>query len=401
MEAQTPASLPQGEPASGKMSLKDAVRAGVNSLPKFNGNGADSAATDDLAAVETESPAPKATETETPGSEAPETPDAGPEAESKPRPVEGQPDEQASQDSLAAPARWPEDRRKAFEALPEEAKRILLEREKEFNTGLTQNAQKSAESVRRLESINGLFQDHHRKQMEAAGYDEVQTVKELLARHDAFNRDPVGYGLVVAKHFGDGNPKAYVAELIKQSGLKQEDLFGGATPAAQTQETPAQDEWVDPEILALKQRLEKAEQSLQQQETDKQTQAQRAFNDAVFAFENAKNEDGSPKYPHLSSVTQDIVRLVKGDPELMQNPQKVLEAAYAEAIYLNPEVRKTLLEEEFAKRLSAKESKEAAERAKRASAAKPSPGASSGQARPSRMSIKEAVRQAALKHVKP
>src|SRR5688572_9901266 len=272
MDANIPASLPSGEPASGsvapspttapkKMSLREAVRAGVNSVPQFNGSSAPSPASDDLADFDpsvSDAPARAEPTAGKPGDLA-DAPDGGsPEAS---RPVEGHQDGSASKEPLTAPARWPEDRRKAFEALPEEAKRILLEREKEFNTGLTQNAQKNAESLKRFDAINGLFQDHHRQEMQAAGYDEVATVRELLTRHDAFNRDPVGYGVVTAKALGGGNPVPYVAALIKQAGITQEQLFGGQPqPQAQPQPgqaatPPQEEEWIDPAIVEIKQEL--------------------------------------------------------------------------------------------------------------------------------------------------
>jgi hypothetical protein len=393
-------SLPATEPAAGKMSLREAVRAGVNSLPKFNGGQASSAATDDLASVEPGESAAPARATPEPASNVPDLPDAGDESAVNPRPVEGHTDEQASSDSLAAPSRWPEDRRNAFNALPDEAKRIVLEREKEFNAGLTQNAQKNADSVRKLDGINSLFQDHHRREMQAAGYDEAQAIKELLTRHDAFNRDPVEYGAAVARQLGRGNPALYIAELIKRTGVTQEQLFGGQQPTQQPQgQADPVDDWEDPTIVEMKQRLDRYEQFIQEQQAERQTQAQGAFQHAVSQFENAQNEDGSPKYPHIGSVTQDIISLVQNDPELHRNPAKVLEAAYNKAIRFHPEVSKQLMEEEFSRRLAAREAEAAAAKAKRAAPAIPSPGSVGGTVNRGKMSLKDAVRTAVAKHV--
>lgn len=400
MDGIQPGSLPATEPAAGKMSLREAVRAGVNSVPKFNGGQASSAATDDLASVEPGESDASAKAAPEPASSAPDLPDAGDESGVTQRPVEGQPDEQASSDSLAAPARWPEDRRNAFNALPDEAKRIVLEREKEFNAGLTQNAQKNADSVRRLDGINSLFQDHHRQEMQAAGYDEVQTIKELLTRHDAFNRDPVEYGAAVAKQLGRGNPALYIAELIKRTGVTQEQLYGGQQPTQQPQgQEDSVDDWEDPTIVEMKQRLDRYEQFIQQQQAERQTQAKDAFQHAVSQFESAQNEDGSPKYPHISSVTQDIIALVQNDPELYRNPARVLEAAYNKAIRFHPEVSKQLMEEEFSKRLAAREAEAAAAKAKRAAPALPSPGSAGGTVGAGKMTLKDAVRTAVARHV--
>lgn len=419
----SPASLPpSGEPASGstaapaatpkRVSLRDAVRSAVNSLPSSNGSVTPSAATDDLAAFDTSQSEAPAKATPKAASNT-DTPADAPESGEVKRPVEGHQDGQASKDPLAAPARWPEDRRKAFEALPEDAKRILLEREKEFNTGLTQNAQKSAEGQKRLDAINGLFQDHHRQEMQAAGYDEVQTVKELLVRHDAFNRDPVGYGLTVAKSLGKGSPVPYVAALIKQAGITQDMLFPGQAPQGQqpqvngqTPPADAEEEWQDPAVVAIKQRLETYDQYFAQQkereqrETEQQQRQQRtAFLQAVETFEAATDEAGNPKYPHVGAVVNEITRLVQSDPALYRDPAGTLEKAYHQAVYLHPEVRGQLMEEEFSKRLAAKEQAASVLKAKSSAPAKPSPGSAGGTVNRGRMSIKEAARTAVARHI--
>jgi hypothetical protein len=409
MDGIQPGGLPATEPAAGKMSLREAVRAGVNSIPKFNGGQAPSPASDDLAAEEPSISEAPAKATPDAGSSASDLPDAGEPGESTPRPVEGHTDEQASKEPLAAPARWPEDRRKAFEALPEDAKRILLEREKEFNTGLTQHAQKSADSVKKLEAINSHFQDHHRKEMQAAGLDEAGAIRDLLARHDAFNRDPVGYGAAVAKQLGKGDPALYIAELIKRTGVTQQQLFGGQAPQGQQpQADPASqvDEWEDPAIVEMKRELGELKQFFQQQKDrerqtveQQQKEAERQFYEQVQAFENAVNDDGTPKYPHIGSVVNEVIRLVANDPELYRNPHKALETAYGQAIYANPSVRQQLLEEEFSKRLAAKEAQAAADRAKRAAPAKPTPGSAGGTVARGPMTIREAARAAVTKHV--
>lgn len=417
MDAISPASLPQGEPASGSAApaaatrapnrLRDAVKAAVNSVPNLSSS-APSPASDDLADFDP-------SQSDAPAKAAPkagsitDTPADAPDDGGVTRPVEGLQDGQASKEPLAAPARWPEDRRKAFEALPEDAKRILLEREKEFNTGLTQNAQKTAEGQKRLEAINGLFQDHHRQEMQAAGYDEVATVRELLTRHDAFNRDPVAYGLTVAKQLGKGSPVPYVAALIKQAGITQEMLFPGQAPQGQQPQgqTPtSEDEWIDPAVVEIKQRLETYDQYFAQQKEREQRDAQRqqeeqrkSFLSAVEQFEVATDESGNLKYPHVGAVVNEITRLVQNDPALYRDPAGTLERAYQQAVYLHPEVRGQLMEEEFSKRLAASQQAAAVAKARTSAPAKPSPGSAGGTVNRGRMSIKEAAKAAVARHV--
>jgi hypothetical protein len=418
MDANLSASTPAPELASGivapspttapkKMTLREAVKAGVNSTSQFNGSAAPSPASDDLADFDpstSEAPARAEPTAGKPAVSADEPSDG-----TLPRPVEGQEVGQEQRSSDAPPV-WPKDRREWFSTLSDADKQRVLDIEKGHNARFTQTAQQNADARKKFDSINGLFQDHHRQEMQAAGYDEVATVKELLVRHDAFQRDPVGYGVVVAKQLGNGNAAPYIAALIKQTGITQEMLFGpspnGQQQPGQAATPPQEEEWIDPAIVEINKKLETYEQFFkaqkdreQQDQQRQQAEQKRAFIQAVDQFELATNEDGTPKYPHVGAVVNEITRLVSNDPALYSNPLQTLEAAYQQAIYLHPEIRQQIMEEEFSKRMTAKEKETAAQRALRSAPAKPSPGSTGGTVNRGPMSIKEATRAAVARHV--
>jgi len=395
MDGLNPASPPTTEPASGKSTnrLRDAIRAGMTSVQQQNsGDPASSAATDDLATAETgQGEAPARAEPDA-GNTAPENPDAGDQAAPSQTPSsQDQPDDQASQESPGVLARWPEERRQAFEALPDEAKNLILEREREINKWITQNGQATAESRKKLDAINSQFQDHHRHFMQHYGVDEAGMTGWLLQQHDAYTRDPVGFGLAVATNGGQGDPTPYIAELIKRTGVTQDQLFGGQQPQGQQEADPQGEDWDDP----LEKRIDGIEQMLrsdkESREKQQQMQAQQAFLNEIRTESTAVNEDGSPKYPHMQTVVNEASQLLQLHPEFLTNPRKAVKESYEKAVRVHPELSKQLQEEEVSKRLAAYQQKQEAERARRASAATPSPGSTGQTVNRGKMSLRDAV----------
>lgn len=377
---------PMPESAASIAGRTAAIDAAFAEFPDFDDNSAPSAVArdvpeipfdDDQADSASTTPAPNADERSVNESQ---------------RPVEGQAASPASKDPLEAPKHWPEDRRKTFQALPDDAKRVVLERNKEANVAVTKAQQEAAQYRRTHEAITTAFNDDHRQQMAASGLDEIGAIKYLIAQHDALNRDPVNF----------------LKAVIKQTGVSAADLFGQAQvspqqPVAQQQaEEPV---WRDPDVIALEQRLAKlqeAEERRQQQTVEQQrnesVRYQQWFAKQCSDFETAIGDDGNAKYPHLPAVISDMKRIIATDPAFDENfraaPQQALEAAYQAAIRLNPEVHHLQVEEEVQRRLQALDAQKAVQKAQIANTRKGSPGAN-GQAQVRRgMTREEAIDKA-------
>lgn len=312
------------------------------------------------------------------------------EGTDKPAP-DGQQSQPASKDTLDAPKHWPKDRRDQFALLPDEAKRIILERNKEANIAVTKAQQEAAQARRTHEAYSGLFTDDHKRQMREAGMDEFGAVRYLVQQHDALNRDPVGF----------------IKAVIANAGIKPEQLFGpqapGQQPAAQPP-APDEAEWVDPAVAKALERLARLEEqetarqrASEQHRQGEQQRFNRWFAEQCNAFENAIGDDGNPKYPHLPAVINDVIRLVQSDPAakslLLSRPAEALEKAYNQALRLNPQTYQEQLDAEIARRLAEHDAQNAVKKAQAAATRKGSPGAS-GQAQAGRMSRDEAIAKA-------
>lgn len=311
------------------------------------------------------------------------------EGDTQPAP-EGQQSQPASKDTLDAPKHWPKDRRDQFALLPDEAKRIILERNKEANIAVTKSQQEAAQARRTHEAYAGLFNDDHKRQMRDAGMDEIGAVRYLVQQHDALNRDPVGF----------------IKAVIANAGIKPEQLFGPQAPGQQqpAAQPQAEAEWEDPAVAQLRQQIEKlatAEENRQRQAQAHQQSERQRFNswfaEQCAAFENAIGDDGTPKYPHLPAVMEDVIRLVQTDPaarsKLLSRPAEALETAYNQALYLHPEIRQQLIDADIERRWSEREAQSAVKKAQAAATRKGSPGAS-GQAQVGRMSREDAINKA-------
>ncbi len=392
---------PKSESAASIAGRTAAIDAAFAEFPDFNDDEAPSAVAQsveenpsgddqaDSASVETK-PADKADDKTVPVTE---------------RPVEGHEASPASKDPLEAPKHWPEDRRKIFQAQSDDVKRIILDRNKEANVAVTKAQQEAAQYRRTHEAVASAFGDDHRKQMAAAGLDEVGAIQYLLSQHDALNRDPVNF----------------LKAVIKQTGVSAEALFGQAIAAPQQAAPAAQnaDEaaWRDPDIVALEKtfneritELQKAENARKQEIADRQRKEQLDyktwFNDECLKFENAIDDDGNAKYSHLPAVMDSMIRLANTDPAFGETfrkaPQQALETVYNQAIRLNPDIYQKIQQEQIeaqvAARLQAIEAQNAVKKAQTANTRKGAPGAN-GQAQPrQRMSREEAIAKAMADH---
>jgi hypothetical protein len=368
---------PKGD-ATGKMNLDAAVRAAV-SATLHPGAETDSPARDEVDAPDGDAGHDS---TAMPSSDAGEN--AGHEPAQSAETDASDTGSAASQATLDAPKVWPKEQRELFSKAPDEIKRLLLAREKAHNSTFTKNATENANHRKFSEEVRNLFTDDARQTMKTNGIDELAAIKRLVGFHDRLTRDPAGE----------------IKALIGRLGLKPEQIIGNGTttaPSAAPAATTEDDEFVDPQVLALKGQVGKIETFLTQALQQEQQRALASFEQEVDAFEAETDDAGTPKFPHFEAAFDQMMHLIKTDPTIAAIPatqaRKRLETAYDRAVYLNPETRQKAIEADFAKRQSEAQAREAANRAKVAGTRKGSPGAVGAGVAPAKMSLDEAVRQ--------
>lgn len=289
---------------------------------------------------------------------------------------------EAASSTLEAPAKWPQDRKEEFSKLPDEAKKIVLAREAEYNKGFTEYAQKVQGEVKLAKDVQESFTDNHREQMRASGLDEAGAVRELVKLHDHYRSDPV----------------AYVRSAIKHQQLTPEQVFPeyfADEPQDQGQGQANGQSAPDPALQNVQQQVGSIQQFLSEQVKRQQLSV---FQETINRLADEKDESGNAKRPYFEDVVDDMIDMVGKDAQAGKlqsgSLDEYLAQAYEAAVYRRPDLREKIVESEVESRLAKSQQHDEADKARRASTRKGSPGASTGKARKSKMTLDEAVETA-------
>lgn len=382
----------------------------------LDGFGEDTGAT---AAPEVESPDPVTEGDAPPDGEREAEPD-GQSDDASASDSEGQPalEETVEETQLEAPKNWPQERKEAFEQLPDDAKRIIIDREKEFNKGFTKQAQENADHRKFSERVREQFTDADRQQMQAAGLDEAGAVNQLLQLNRLYNEDPTRYvaGLLNASR----DPAGLVREAFAHLQMQPETVFQsqGQDQNADTSQTEGEDEWDDPylakiktdfknEVQTLKDELQTVKQENQQlkqrYDGDVQSRQQRAVQSlqtVVDEFRSEADDSGNAKFPHYDQLEPQMLELMQSrsfNQQQFASPREKLEAAYDRALWADPSLRQEAIEREAEKRASERQQQNESQRRKSARTVKGNAGAS-GKTKPGKMGRSEAINAALDQH---
>lgn len=211
--------------------------------------------------------------------------------------------EQPSTAVGAAPVSWAADAKASWAALPPAIQNAVIKREAEVSNGFKQKS----EEVRRYEGmIAPVAQEAAR-----LGMQPDQAINALMAAHHALQQ----------------NPAAALAQLAQQYNVDLTTLASNP-PATQTQRFDPMVSQLTHTVSTLEQRLSGFLQNQTLSVVDR------------FAQE----------HPHYAAVEDQIAQIIpmvqQSNPGL--NAQEVLEKAYEQAIWINPDVRSKLIAEQTA-----------------------------------------------------
>lgn len=262
--------------------------------------------------------APSAAPTETKSPEGVSVPDAQPK-------------------KLDAPATWRSEAKAKWDALDPLLKDEILKREKESAQAATARGEEIKQVKAFYDEIGPVISPRLAA-WQQQGLTPKQAVSELFQISDFAGRDPQGF----LKWFQD------------RMGVKPQD---GASSLS-----------VDPDIAALQTTIQGLQSKLQQFEGYTQQQQLQSTKSEIEAFATEKDASGNSIRPHFDAVEAQIRRLV---PVIKsENPgasaRAILQKAYEEAVYLNPDVREQIIQSRLGQVKQTSEATEAVERAKKA-----------------------------------
>lgn len=230
---------------------------------------------------------------------APEKVEAAPQ-ELPPTDEPTKPSVQPAQAAIAAPVSWAADAKANWATLPPAIQQAVLKREEEIANG---GRQWSEEKRRYQSTLAPLIEETQKR-----GISPEQGLNTLLAAQRMLDRDPA----------------SAIAHLAQQYGVDLANLASNP---------PAEQPRFDPMVSQLSQHVQALESQLS------------GFlqNQTMGVVEKFAAE-----HPHYEAVEEQIARLIpliqQNEPGL--NPSDVLTKAYDQAIWLNPDVRLKLIEEQ-------------------------------------------------------
>lgn len=231
-------------------------------------------------------------------------------------------DTQESVDALEPLEKWNDDIKTMFRSLPIDAQKFVLDRNHDVESYLTKESQAVAEVRKRYERLDDVFKPYE-TMAKQNGVDLTPHVAQALQYYFAYTKDPVGTLKALAKSAN--------VDLSKT----------------------AYEDDADPDIKALKAEVQATKQQLAELR-GRDTQSAQS---QLEAFQNAKNADGTAKYPHFDNLRAQMAPLVGAG--------KSLEDAYNETLWTLPDYRQSQLEAQRKQALKDAEA-ERAEKAKKA-----------------------------------
>ena len=247
--------------------------------------------------------------------------------------VEEKAEEEKPLEAITPPQHWPKDFKEDFEKLPVEAQHLLYDRHKELEGDYTKKTQGVAKYRKRQEALDEIMKPYL-ADFQRAGMDEIGAVRQLFAAHDYLRKDP----------------KQAIQWLAKNYGVDMSEV-GMDT---------AEDEYADPQVKALQQQVAQLQGFLNQQQQTQMQSVQQDTQSMIDKFASAKDANGNPKYPHFEEVRDRMGVLIQG------NQAQDLESAYEMAIYADPKLRQSLMDNYAATKTQKEVKTEAVKKAKKA-----------------------------------
>lgn len=279
-------------------------------------------------------------------------------------------------EEIEPPANWPEQEREWFADLPPAMQHAYMARAQNMLADYTRKTQAIAQERQQINQMRQSYSDLERiigprqQQWALNGMNPAQAVSQLIALSDFATNDPTGF----VKYF---------------SNLRGVDL--------QSLVQQQSEEYVDPQVAALRQPLAEVqarlnqlamqhEQSQQQQSAAQYQQTWNATHAAIDNFARQTDQNGNPLYPFFDEVMDDMTALISS------GRAQSMAQAYQDAVWLNPSVRNKMLAR--SRSIENARARQTVQRAKRAAASLSGASGGNGAFVPDDLSVRDTINAA-------
>lgn len=233
---------------------------------------------------------------------------------------------------IEPPSELSAEQREEFAKLPPGLQRFIADRHRDMRSDYTRKTEEIAKERTKYQELESAFEPY-REELALQGTTPAQAASRLLAAQRVLTRDPL-------------------------NGLKWLSQNLGVDLRQLAPQPEKDEEFLSPEVKALKDEVRELRGQIQQQQVGQQTAQAAEAQRVLTEFRTAKDDAGNLKHPHADHPE---VRAVMG---AFISRGKTLEDAYKEAIYVLPEVRQRIADEAAAA-ARAEEAKKAEEARKK------------------------------------
>jgi hypothetical protein len=229
--------------------------------------------------------------------------------------TEGEDDEESDgPEPIEPPSNWPAQERQFFANLPPQLQHAYMDRARAMTADYTRKTQAMAQERQRYQQFDQVIAPHVRG-WALNGMAPAQAVSQLIE----------------LSNFASQSPQEFIKYFANLRGVDLAQMVQGS-----------QDEYIDPQVAALRQPLAQVQSQLNQlsqqqlqwqreQEAQQVSQARGTISSALDTFASQTGRDGKPLYPHFDEVAETMAAYVNGG---VRN----LDQAYRMACQANPQI---------------------------------------------------------------
>ena len=223
--------------------------------------------------------------------------------------------------------RWTTEQKEAFQALPVQARELVLERQQEIERGFGEKFEALAEERKLADGIKSAVPAELRQMMQQRGIGEVDLFGRLVAHQLHSIKDPLGFvrSFIVRNRI---DPRQLF--VTGENGQLQFNGQGSGQAGIASH----------PDYIALKTQFETLRRSVQQNQ-----QRQQEIEDQQFAREfdsimAATDTEGNPRFPYIRVVANEMAQILEDEADRFDalSTQERFEAAYNQALENFPEL---------------------------------------------------------------
>lgn len=197
--------------------------------------------------------------------------------------------EEEAPKELQPPEHYSAEDKEKFLAIPNEYRANILDARKSLERGYQSKFDDMADIRRNDEAIAQIMAPVE-QQLNQQGLDRNAGIRMLVAAQQALQNNPAAALAQLVQQYGGANAQAILGQLNTH--------FGVTTPAP----TGEVDEYVEPGMKQLQDQVSQLTGLVTQQQTNSQQAQQADINNQIQLFQEAKDDDGNPKFPHFDTL---------------------------------------------------------------------------------------------------